>query len=89
MQQLRIIRPRDIEAVTGLRQTRIRELEACGQFPRRIRISERAVGWRSDEVEAWIKGRPLADDVPADTEARNGIGTRHTGATASRHRAAR
>jgi prophage regulatory protein len=77
---LRIIRPRDIESVTGLRQTRIRELEARGEFPQRVRISDRAVGWRSDEVEAWIESRPRAEDVPADTGARNGIGTKYTGA---------
>lgn len=83
---IRIIRPTEIAAVTGLRATRIRELEARGEFPARIRLSDRAVGWRSDEVEEWLRSRPRAKDVPADTTTRNGIGTTHTGATTTRRR---
>lgn len=63
---LRIIRRPEIQAMTGLGRTRIDELERAGNFPARIRISTRACGWRSDEVERWIDSRPRAADIPAD-----------------------
>jgi len=62
----RIMRRPEVEAVTGLRRTRLDELERLGKFPQRVRISDRATGWRSDEVEEWIESRPLACDVESD-----------------------
>lgn len=62
----RILRRPEVEAMTGLRRTRLDELERQGKFPQRIRISDRATGWRSDEIEAWIEARPRACDVDAD-----------------------
>ena len=32
----------------------LRRLEAEGRFPKRVRLSERRVSWRLDEVRAWI-----------------------------------
>lgn len=66
MEQLRILRRPDVEAVTGLRRSRIDELERAGHFPQRVRLSDRAVGWRSDEVQAWLESRPRAADVGPD-----------------------
>lgn len=63
---LRILRRPEVQAVTGLGRTRLDELERQGRFPQRIRISDRATGWRSDEVEEWIASRPLAKDKPSD-----------------------
>lgn len=63
---LRILRRGDIRAITGLGKSRIDELERLGRFPKRVRISDRAIGWRSDEIEAWIRARPRADDVGPD-----------------------
>lgn len=62
---LQILRMPAVEALTGLKKTRINELERDGRFPKRVRISDRATGYRSDEVEAWIKALPR--DVDADT----------------------
>lgn len=42
---------------TGLKHTTINELEAQGKFPKRIKLSERAVGWVEYEVEAWLEQR--------------------------------
>jgi prophage regulatory protein len=67
---LRILRRPDVERVTGLKKTRIDELERRGEFPQRVRISDRATGWRSDEVEAWVAARPRAADVPSDSHDR-------------------
>lgn len=74
---LRILRRPEVAAVTGLSPTRIHELERKGEFPARVRLSERACGWRSDEVEEWIASRPRAADVRPDIGAdprRRGVG---------------
>jgi predicted DNA-binding transcriptional regulator AlpA len=33
------------------------QLEAEKKFPRRVRITERTVGWIDGEVQAWLAGR--------------------------------
>lgn len=67
---LRILRRSEVEAATGLRKSRLDELERRGDFPQRVRISARATGWRSDEVEQWIASRPRASEVDADSSER-------------------
>jgi hypothetical protein len=46
---------------------RIVRLEKQGKFPKRIKVGERRVGWRSEEVVAWLdqKGRKGGDTVAA------------------------
>ena len=52
-----IIRKRQLKAITGLSPRHIDRLEKSGDFPSRIQLSPRAVGWLSDEVENWVKNR--------------------------------
>lgn len=42
-----------VRARTGLSRSTIWRLEQRGLFPRRRRISHRAVAWAAEEVEAW------------------------------------
>ncbi len=63
---LRILRRPEVIAITGLSGTRIDELERAGRFPARRRLSQRAVGWLSTEVEDFILSRPLASESPPD-----------------------
>ena len=53
--------PAVIEA-TGLGRSAIYALEARGEFPRRRKLTPRASAWRSDEIVAWIEGRPAASN---------------------------
>ncbi len=57
----RIVRLPELRAITGLSETTIWRREREGNFPRRCRIGPNAVGWKSDQVEAWIESRPLVD----------------------------
>ena len=58
-----IIRPRNLPAVTGLSRTTIWRLEQSGDFPKRIRLSAGAVGYRRPEIEAWLASRQtVAED---------------------------
>jgi len=55
-----IIRPRNIPSITGLSRTTIWRLERAGDFPKRIRLSVGACGWRLSEVMAWLENRQTA-----------------------------
>jgi prophage regulatory protein len=54
------LRIEEVKAFTGLSRSTIWRLERDGHFPKRIRISRRAVAWRATEIEAWIGSRIAA-----------------------------
>lgn len=56
-----ILKQPEVSRLTGLSRSSIYRLEALGQFPARIKLSEASSGWRSDEVQAWIDSRPRAE----------------------------
>ena len=53
------LRRGEVAAVTGLSAATIDRLEARGQFAQRVRLGNRAVGWRQGEVAAWIASREV------------------------------
>ena len=57
---LRFIRLPEVLEKTGLKTTRIHELETAGKFPRRVKISDRASGWLEHEVNKWMEQRIAA-----------------------------
>ncbi|SES64410.1 helix-turn-helix transcriptional regulator [Oceanicella actignis] len=58
----RLLRLNEVLAFTGLSRSVLYELQARGEFPRAVRIAERAVAWREDDIAEWINTRPLASD---------------------------
>jgi prophage regulatory protein len=40
-------------------------MEKLGKFPRRVKLSYRAVAWLEDEIEAWIAARAAERDAAA------------------------
>jgi len=57
---IRILRLDQVIAATGLGKTKIYELQALGEFPMRVQITARTVGWVEEEVQAWLSGRVAA-----------------------------
>lgn len=57
-----LLRRPEVERRTGLRSTRLDELESRGEFPKRVKISARAVGWVEAEISAFIRSRIEARD---------------------------
>lgn len=53
----RIIRLHHVEALTGIRKTKIYDLMKVDQFPKPVPLSPRARGWLENEVQAWIADR--------------------------------
>lgn len=46
-----------------LSPSRLRRLEQAGEFPRRVRISDRSFGWVPAEIDTHIKGRIAERDA--------------------------
>jgi prophage regulatory protein len=54
----RILREADVHRLTGVSRVSRWRWERSGRFPQRIRLGERAVGWREDEILAWLAALP-------------------------------
>ena len=52
-----ILRRPDVEAVTGLSRSTIYKWMNEGSFPKPVKLGPRAVGWREEQIEAWIADR--------------------------------
>lgn len=59
---VRIMRLPEVVEITGRSATSIWRDEKAGRFPRRRKLGANTVGWRSDEVEAWIDGLPVVGE---------------------------
>jgi prophage regulatory protein len=58
----------DVQRVTTMSMSTIDKLEAAGQFPARISLGERRVGWLVAEIEAWLESRARARTEAAESE---------------------
>ena len=54
----RILRETDVHRLTGVSRVSRWRWEREGRFPQRIRLGERAVGWREDEILQWLQSLP-------------------------------
>lgn len=54
-----------VKARTGLSRSEIYRRIALGDFPRPVKIGERATAFNSAEIDAWIAGRIAARDQGA------------------------
>jgi prophage regulatory protein len=55
---MKILNSKEISQITGLHRVTVWRMEKEGQFPKRITLSPRRVGWREDHVNKWILERP-------------------------------
>ena len=58
MQTTQILRIGDVMQAVGLSRVTIWRWVRDGKFPAPIRLGSRHIGWRSEEVQAWIDARP-------------------------------
>ena len=52
---MRVLRRREVEAVTGLSRSTIYQMMADGGFPKPVRLGKRAVGWRESDISGWLE----------------------------------
>lgn len=58
LEDLRIIRIREVIVLTGLSRSSIYAAVKAGTFPRQVKLSTRSSGWVRGEVIGWVKERP-------------------------------
>jgi prophage regulatory protein len=56
-QPRRFFRLQDVKHQVGLGRTAIYQKIKAGEFPKPYPLSARAVGWLSDDIDAWIDSR--------------------------------
>jgi prophage regulatory protein len=54
---IRYIRPREAASRTGYSVGHLWRMERDGQFPQRVRLGERAVGYLESEIQHWLESR--------------------------------
>jgi prophage regulatory protein len=69
MENMRIVKRPEVEAITGLSRSSIYSKMDDGTFPRSIKLSERSVGWLEHEVQAWLNARIFASRGGASHES--------------------
>lgn len=54
---MKFLRLRKVTEKTGLSRSTIYRLEAAGNFPKRVKLSEGAVAWHEAQVDEWMVER--------------------------------
>ena len=72
----RILRKRELPAVTGYHATRISELIQEGSFPAPIKLGMRSIGWLESEISEWQRQRIEQRDAAAQAKAERQTGGR-------------
>ena len=52
-----LLRLPDVEARTGLRRSHIYSLAARGEFPKPLKLGDRASAWVEAEITEWVRAR--------------------------------
>jgi prophage regulatory protein len=65
---IHVLRLTQVIERTGLKKTKIYELQSQGEFPMRVKITAHAVGWIEHEVQAWLAER-IAKNNPLRTHS--------------------
>jgi len=55
--QERVLRLAEVTKMVGLSRTTLWRMEQKGEFPARVPLSSRSVGWRFIDIDNWIKNR--------------------------------
>ncbi len=53
-----------VEKETGLSKSTRWRMEKAGDFPKKVQLGPRAVGWRAEEIIQWCKDRCEAKNIP-------------------------
>lgn len=59
---MKIIRLKEVVAITGLSRSTIYERMSMEEFPPNVNLGGSAVGWLESEVVAWIEKRVIERD---------------------------
>ena len=55
---MRLLRTKQVTAITGLSRMTIYRLERSGLFPLRRKLGKNSVGWLDEDITSWIASCP-------------------------------
>ena len=87
LRDLRLLRLAQVARLVGLCESRVRQLERAGQFPKRVPIGENSSGYLEGDLRRWLADRAANGRLRltgAVTEQQRPASTRK--ATAARNR---
>ena len=61
---MKILRTKQVVAITGLSRVTIWRFEKAGRFPSRVQLGANSVGWIEDQIVAWLAARPRGPGLP-------------------------
>ena len=71
----RILRLKEVMKKTGLSKATIGRMEKSGDFPPRVKLGARAVGWRSEDFDEWIAElKPVSGGSDSDSAPHSALG---------------
>ena len=56
----RILRLQEVLTITGLSRSSVYRMVDARTFPGAVQIGPRAVGWREEDIQAWLESRTNA-----------------------------
>jgi len=59
---MNILNAKAVIKKTGLSRTTIWRLERKGEFPLRVALSDRRIGWKEEEVIKWLESRDTVEN---------------------------
>lgn len=59
MSNLEIVRPSELSKLLSVSKPTLWRMEQRGELPKRVRISERAVGWLKSDIKEWLESKKI------------------------------
>jgi len=54
MEDLRILKLKEVCSIVGLKPSTIYKLMSSGNFPKQIKLTAKSVGWANSEINHWV-----------------------------------
>jgi prophage regulatory protein len=61
---MNILREPDVKTRTGLSRVQRWRMIRAGSFPAPIKLGKNSIGWREDDITAWLASRPIVNWAP-------------------------
>jgi prophage regulatory protein len=58
--EMKMLREREVKQVTGLSRVTRWRMERRGEFPQKVQLTERCVGYLENEIQDWLKEKAEA-----------------------------
>jgi prophage regulatory protein len=62
----RILRDAEVESRSGLSRTTPWRLVKAAKFPKPVKITDHAIGWRESEIDVWLASRVAVSAKQSD-----------------------